>query len=68
MANQEWIIGMSKLTTFQRLIKDNNLDYIIFHKELLLPHEDLSDLDLLRKSPLVKKVWEDERVSIFEIK
>ena len=62
----QWLINnIAKNDNLEKLITQNGLTYIVYHKKLLVDCEDKGDLPFLMNSNICTSVFEDENIVIF---
>jgi hypothetical protein len=67
MENNERMMKITEPNQLDALIKINQLDYIVFHKELVLFEEELELEAFFRNSPQLKLKLDGERLVIFNV-
>lgn len=67
MQNNERMMKIMEPNQLDELVKFNQLDYIVFHKELVLFEQEQFQEDFFRNSPLLKLKLDGERLLIFEV-
>jgi hypothetical protein len=67
MKNNQLMMQITDANHLEELIKINQLDYLVFHKDLVLFDNEQNILNFFRNSPLLNFKTEGEKLVIFDV-
>ena len=67
MENNDLMMKITEGDNLSELIRKNNLDFIFFHKDLVLFEHENEILTFLEQSTVLNKKFEGERMVIFSV-
>lgn len=68
MDNNELMVNIQQSGNLKSLINNNQLDYVVFHKNLVYHPSELNILPFFENSDLLSKVYNDSSLAIFYTK